>query len=662
MSAGETKENYDASSFKVLKGLEPVRERPGMYTRTENTLHIIQEVIDNAADEALGGYASSITVTLDDDGVVTVEDNGRGIPVDIHPVENVPAVTLAFTRLHAGGKFDKKSGGAYAFAGGLHGVGVAVTTALSHWVEVLIKRDQKLYRVRYADGGSNIGDVETVGRSSPGETGTTVKINPDTSFFDSAKIPLGDLERLLRTKAVLLPGVKVKLVVGQDEKTWHYERGLTQYFEQLMGDHEPAVPLYSAENFVEAHGEGGGNASAFSPGEGGTFVFAWYRSASARTESYVNLIPTPLGGTHESGLKAGVYEAVKAFIEHHKLLPRNIKLQQEDVVAKMSFVLSAKVLDPQFQGQVKDKLNSREAYKLMIAMVRDQFETWLNVNVEHGKEIADIAISHAMARQNAEKPVEKRKNSGFAILPGKLTDCEAVLDNELFLVEGDSAGGSAKLARNKYNQALLPLRGKVLNTYGVERGKIFKNKEIHDISIALGVEPHDLMDDPKVVLANLRYTRTIIMTDADVDGSHIQTLLLTVFYSHMPHLLTQGHVFVALPPLYRIDVHGTAKAKPRRFYALNDQEKVSVLQRLSAEKVREDKIDIGRFKGLGEMNPDQLSETSMDPATRRVLPVIFDMAVKEEIDAAFLLCMDGDQASQRRDWMALEGATVEADI
>jgi topoisomerase-4 subunit B len=658
----DNQKQYDENSFRVLKGLEPIRTRPGMYTRTEHPLHMVQEVIDNAADEALGGHASRIRVTVTESGEITISDDGRGIPVGIHPEEGVPAVTLAFTRIHAGGKFDKNTGGAYAFAGGLHGVGVSVTTALSKWVRVEIRRDCKVYQVEYRDGGREIGEVLTVGSCDECDTGTTVTLVPDPQYFSSPNLPVVELQRMLRSKAVLLPGVEVTLTVGDESQTWHYEGGLRQYFDELVGDAEPDVPPYSDESYIGAsQGESEGGTS-YAEGEGGAYVISWFTGAAARSESYVNLIPTPQGGTHDSGLKAGVFEAVKSFINHHKLLPKNVKLQQEDVAAKMSYVLSAKVLDPEFQGQVKDKLNTRSAYRLMITVVRDRFESWLNANVDSGKAIAEIAINHALARQNQDKPVEKKRASSIAVLPGKLTDCESSVDNEIFLVEGDSAGGSAKMARNKESQAVLPLRGKVLNTFGLERTKLFTNREIHDMSVAFGVEPHSLDDDPEKVLANARYTRAVIMTDADVDGSHIQTLLLTLFYAHMPHMLTQGRVFIALPPLYRIEVAGVGKAKPRRFYALNEKERERILQRLQGESVRADRIEIGRFKGLGEMNPDQLKETSMDPATRRVLPVVFDPSAKERIDEIFRLCMHKEESKQRREWMSVEGCRVEADI
>lgn len=653
---------YDESSIRVLKGLEPVRERPGMYTRTDSPTHIIQEVIDNAADEALGGYATVIEVSFADDGAVTVSDNGRGIPVGLHPTEKVPVVTLAFTRLHAGGKFDKNNGGAYAFSGGLHGVGVAVTTALSKLVRVQVSRNGKLHQVEYADGGRKIGKVEELGDSPGGASGTTVSVWPDPKYFETPKVQKTEIERLLRAKAVLLPGVTVKLTIDGHTKEWMYTAGLPEYLAEMAGDREAAAPAFIGEKYHIANAEDGDGESLFANGEGAAFAFAWYPEGAMGGESFVNLIPTPSGGTHDSGLKAGIFEAVKTFIEHHALLPRGVKLQQEDVAARMGYVLSAKVLDPQFQGQIKEKLNNRTAHKLVATMVRNPFEIWLNANVEAGKAIAGVAIKQAMLRQKSGQNVEKRKSSGVTVLPGKLAECESTEDNELFLVEGDSAGGSAKMGRNRENQAILPLRGKVLNTWEVEPGRLFANKEVHDLSVAMGVEPHDFKAD-EGVLSNARYSRIVIMTDADVDGAHIRTLLLTLFYRHFPRLLTSGRVFVAQCPLYRIDVAPGGKSKPaRRIYALDEAELSQITNKLKAEGVREERYSIGRFKGLGEMNPEQLKETAMDPATRRVIPVRFNEQTRQAVDSMFTLLMGKDHASSRRTWMTAKGSTVEADV
>jgi topoisomerase-4 subunit B len=652
---------YDESSFRVLKGLEPVRERPGMYTRTDSPAHIIQEVIDNSADEALGGHAKNLHVLLHLDGSITVTDDGRGIPVGLHPDEKIPVVVLAFTRLHAGGKFDKNAGNsAYAFSGGLHGVGVAVTNALSTRVSVEVRREGKIWAIEFSGGGEKVGALETLG-SCGRHSGTRVRVWPDPKYFDTPRVPQAELERLLRSKAVLLPGVKVSLDIEQADgslasKTWSYPGGLAGYLAELAGNAEAVAPLYAAEKYADA------DHADFAPGEGASWAIGWHVEPVA-SESYVNLIPTVAGGTHEAGLRAGVFEAVRSFIEHRALLPRGVKLQQDDVCGRMAYVVSARILDPQFQGQVKEKLNSREAVKLVSSMIRDPFEIWLNQNVEAGKAIAELSIRQALARQKNAQKVEKRKQSGVAVLPGKLSDCEStdIAENELFLVEGDSAGGSAKMARNKETQAILPLRGKVLNSWEVEAGRLFANNEIHDIAVALGVDPHAADAEPD--FTNLRYGKVIIMSDADVDGAHIQTLLLTLFYRHFPALIRHGHIYIAQPPLYRIDVPASGKKRPaRRLYALDEGELVAIKDRLIKEGIREDAVEVGRFKGLGEMNPDQLRETAMAPATRRVLPVTDLAAAREDTMKLFNLLMGKGEASSRRIWMEANGHLIEADI
>jgi topoisomerase-4 subunit B len=659
------KQTYDESSFRVLKGLEPVRERPGMYTRTDSPAHIIQEVIDNAADEALGGFAKHIQVSVARDGAVTVTDDGRGIPVGLHPEEKIPVVVLAFSRLHAGGKFDKKGGNtAYAFSGGLHGVGVAVTNALSLSVDVEVRREGRIHALRFSEGGEKVSELTVMGDCGR-QTGTKVRVVPDPKYFDAPRAPQAELERLLRSKAVLLPGVKVTLAIEQAdgkyaEKTWRYLEGLSGYLKEISGETDgemrAVAPIYAAENYA------GADHDTFAAGEGAAWAFGWWPDASP-CESYVNLIPTVAGGTHESGLRAGVFEAVKSFIEHHALLPRGVKLQQEDICGKMGFVLSARLLDPQFQGQVKEKLNSREAVKLVAGMVRDPFEIWLNQHVEAGKAIAELAIKQAMARQKSAQKVEKRKQSGVAVLPGKLSDCEStdIAENELFLVEGDSAGGSAKMARNRETQAILPLRGKVQNSWEIEANRLFANNEIHDIAVALGIEPHSTSDNPD--LSNLRYGKVVIMSDADVDGAHIQTLLLTLFYRHFPALIACGHIYIAQPPLYRVDVPATGKKRPaKRLYALDEGELAAIKDRLAKEGLPADKIEVGRFKGLGEMNPEQLRETAMDPATRRVLPVFERSESHDATLKLFNLLMGKGEASGRRAWMESKGHLAEADI
>jgi len=652
---------YDESSFRVLKGLEPVRERPGMYTRTDSPAHIIQEVIDNAADEALGGFAKKIHVTLHLDGSVTVADDGRGIPVGLHAEEGVPVVVLAFTRLHAGGKFDKREGNsAYAFSGGLHGVGVSVTNALSTRIEVEVRREGRIHRIDFSDGGETISPVRVEGDCGR-QTGTRVRVWPDGRYFDSPRVPMNELERLLRSKAVLLSGVAVRLDIEQASgpalsKTWSYPEGLAGYLKELAGDVEPVAPIFTADKYA------GKDDPTFAPGEGAAWALAWFESA-VPSESYVNLIPTVNGGTHESGLRAGVFEAMKSFIDHHTLLPRGVKLQQEDVCGRMSFVLSARLLDPQFQGQVKEKLNSREAVKLVSSQLRDPFEIWLNNHVDAGRAIAELSIKQALARQKSAQKVEKKKTSGVAVLPGKLSDCESedLADNELFLVEGDSAGGSAKMARNKETQAILPLRGKVQNAWEIDPDRLFANAEIHDIAVALGVDAHTA--DSAIDLSGLRYGKVVIMSDADVDGAHIQTLLLTLFFRHFPKLIEHGHVYVAQPPLYRVDVPAQGKKRPpRRLYALDEGELAAMRERLEKEGFKPDAIEIGRFKGLGEMNPDQLRETTMDPATRRVLPVKVRSGALKDTRRMFTLLMGKGEASGRRAWMEEKGDSVEADV
>lgn len=652
---------YSESSIKVLKGLEPVKERPGMYTRTDSPTHICQEVIDNAADEALGGFATQIDVAIHADGSLSVRDNGRGIPTGLHPIEQIPVVELVFTQLHAGGKFNKKSGnGAYAFSGGLHGVGVSVTNALSTRLEVTVKREGKISRIVFS-GGDVVEPLAQIGKCAAKDTGTEVRVYPDAKYFENPNYSIGELERLLRAKAVLLQGVTVTLtreIKGLPEKqTWHYPQGLRSYLADLLENAQEAVPIFATENYIS------GSHDDFQAGEGAAFALTWLEDGSCANESYVNLIPTPLGGTHEAGLKQVAFNAVNNFIAHHNLLPRGVKLQSDDVFSRVAFVLSARVLDPQFQGQTKDKLTNRDALKLVAAVSGDPLELWLNENVEFGKKIAELAIRQAQARMRSVKKIEKKKGSGVAVLPGKLTDCESedVRENELFLVEGDSAGGSAKLARDKSFQAVLPLRGKVLNSFEVHRDQLFGNAEIHDISVAIGIDPHGKDDD--VDLSGLRYGKIAILSDADVDGSHIQVLLLTLFYRHFPKLVELGHIYVAQPPLFRVDVNAQGKNKPtRKLYALDQAELDGILERLNAEKVRETAYSISRFKGLGEMNPDQLKDTTLHPDTRRLLQVRIPDEMEAATESVFLKLMGKGEASSRRAWMEVEGDKVEGDI
>lgn len=649
--------DYGESSIKVLKGLEPVKQRPGMYTLTDNPLHIIQEVIDNASDEVLAGGASRIDVTLHADGSVTVQDNGRGIPVGIHAEEGVPAVQLVFTQLHAGGKFEKESGGAYSFAGGLHGVGVSVTNALSTRLEVTVWREGQEHSIIFAAG--DVVQPLTSGKSPfpKRQTGTRVRAWPDGKYFDSGNIPVEQLTRLLRSKAVLMPGCEVTLTNEKNNttQTWKFEGGLREYLmSQLQA--EPLIPPFESQGYAEDDSMG------FAVGEGASWVVVWQEEGTTVRESYVNLIPTPAGGTHEAGLREGLFLAMKAFIEAHGLQQKNVKLLTDDVFARASAILSAKVLDPQFQGQTKERLNNRDAVRLVSNFVRTQFEYWLNNHIDEGKKLAELVIKQAQARQNSAKKVTKRKSSSVAVLPGKLTDCESedIARNELFLVEGDSAGGSAKKGRDKDFQAILPLRGKVLNTWEVDRDRIFGNNEIHDISVAIGVDPHGLEDEPD--LAGLRYGKICIMADADVDGSHIQVLLLTLFFRHFPHLIRTGHIFVARPPLFRIDVPKTARKPARTIYCLDERELAVEQKKLENEKVPAAKLSISRFKGLGEMSDKQLWDTTLNPETRRLLPVTLGDVSNEETVAMLNMLMGRGEAAMRRVWMENNGDQVEVDI
>lgn len=658
--------SYGEASIRVLKGLEPVKQRPGMYTRTDNPLHIIQEVLDNAADEALAGYGKKIKVVLHGDGSVSVEDDGRGIPFGLHPEEKAPVVELVFTRLHAGGKFDKGSGGAYSFSGGLHGVGVSVTNALSKRLEVTSYREGSVAQIAFAAG-----DVIEKLKVRPQEgaaasngdgprdrkQGTTVRAWPDAKYFESPALPIHELTHLLRSKAVLMPGVTVTLVVEKtkETQTWLYKGGLRDYLMQTLNG-DPVIPLF------EGAGHADKNADNFAEGEGAEWCVAFTEDGQPVRESYVNLIPTSAGGTHESGLRDGLFNAVKSFIELHSLLPKGVKLLPEDVFARASYVLSAKVLDPQFQGQIKERLNSRDAVRLVSSFVRPALELWLNQHVDYGRKLAELAIKAAQTRQRAGQKVEKRKGSGVAVLPGKLTDCESkdIAHNEVFLVEGDSAGGSAKMGRDKESQAILPLRGKVLNTWEVERDRLFANTEIHDISVAVGVDPHGPDDTPD--MSGLRYGKICILSDADVDGSHIQVLLLTLFFRHFPKLIDTGHVYVAKPPLFRVDAPARGKKPASKVYALDEGELTAILDKLRKDGVREGAWSISRFKGLGEMSAEQLWETTLNPDTRRLLQVRLGRFDVQGTQGEITKLMGKGEAAARRELMELRADDVEIDV
>ena len=656
-SSSNSSPEYGEGSIRVLKGLEPVKQRPGMYTRTDNPLHVIQEVLDNAADEALAGHGKKIKVTLHVDGSVSIEDDGRGIPFGLHPEEKAPVIELVFTRLHAGGKFDKGKGGAYSFSGGLHGVGVSVTNALSKRLEATSYREGQVASLTFSGGDV----IEPLVTRKAGEgdrkQGTTVRVWPDAKYFESSVLPMTELMHLLRSKAVLMPGVTVNLLneKTKDTQTWQYKAGLRDYLMQTLNG-DPVIPLFEGEGFAD------GNNDSFAEGEGASWAVAFTEDGQPVRESYVNLIPTTAGGTHDSGLRDGLFTAVKSFIELHSLLPKGVKLMPEDVFARASFVLSAKVLDPQFQGQIKERLNSRDAVRLVSSFVRPTLELWLNEHVEYGKKLAELAIKAAQYRQKAGQKVEKRKSSGVAVLPGKLTDCESkdTAHNEVFLVEGDSAGGSAKMGRDKECQAILPLRGKVLNTWEVDRDRLFANNEIHDISVAIGVDPHGPNDSPDV--SGLRYGKICILSDADVDGSHIQVLLLTLFFRHFPKLIETGNVFVARPPLFRVDAPARGKKPAAKIYALDEGELQSILDKLRKDGVREGAWSISRFKGLGEMSAEQLWDTTLNPDTRRLLPVQLGTLDFVQTESLMTQLMGKGEAAARRELMELHGDAIEVDI
>ena len=653
---------YGEASIRVLKGLEPVKQRPGMYTRTDNPMHVVQEVIDNAADEALASFGKRIAVTLHGDGSVSVEDDGRGIPFGLHPEEQVPVIEIVYTRLHAGGKFDKGAGGAYSFSGGLHGVGVSVTNALSKRLQVTVYREGQVAQLAFS-GGDVIEPLVLRARGpADRKQGTTVRVWPDPAYFESAELPKNELVHLLRSKAVLMPGVTVTLTVeksgGKDAETqtWLYKGGLRDYLSQGLAA-DPLIPLFEGEQYAS-----GNESENIAEGEGAAWCVAFTDDGLTLRESYVNLIPTVAGGTHESGLKDGLFTAVKGFIEMHALMPKGVKLMPEDVFSRASFVLSAKVLDPQFQGQTKERLNSRDALRLVSNYVRPALELWLNQHVEYGRKLAELVIRQAQTRQRAGQKVEKRKGSGVAVLPGKLTDCESrdTTLNEVFLVEGDSAGGSAKMGRDKETQAILPLRGKVLNAWEVERDRLFANTEIHDIAVAIGVDPHGAADEPD--FSGLRYGKVCILSDADVDGSHIQVLLLTLFFKHFPKLIERGHVYVARPPLFRVDAPARGKKPAVKIYALDEGELTATLDKLRKEGAREGSWTISRFKGLGEMSAEQLWETTLNPETRRLLQVSFAALGLAGTTDTFTRLMGKGEAASRRELMELHGDAVEVDV
>ena len=624
--------DYNAESIEVLTGLDPVRKRPGMYTETTRPNHLAQEVIDNSVDEALAGHASKIDVIIHKDGSLTCTDDGRGMPVDIHPKQGLPGVEVILSTLHAGGKFNNDN---YQFSGGLHGVGVSVVNALSTLLEVTIRRDAQVYRIVFG-GGHKQKDLEVIDTCGKRNTGTSIRFKPDPQYFDSAKFSLSRMRHVLRAKAVLCPGLRVSFLdeASGEKDEWFYEDGLQDYLLSSTKGWEtlPTVPFI-------------GNFSGSS--EGVDWAVQWLpEGGELTTESYVNLIPTAQGGTHVNGLRTGLLEALREFCEFRNLLPRGIKLTSDDIWDKCSYILSSKLADPQFSGQTKERLSSREAAAFVSGVAKDSFSLWLNQHTEDAEKIADMCINNAQTRLKKSKKVARKKITSGPALPGKLADCAGgeAENAELFLVEGDSAGGSAKQARDRQFQAILPLRGKILNTWEVDSQEILASEEVHNIAVAIGVDP-DSED-----LTNLRYNKVCILADADSDGLHIATLICALFVRHFRSLVAAGHVFVAMPPLYRIDVGKEV------FYALDESEKKGILDRIEAEN-KKGKVGVQRFKGLGEMNPLQLRETVMDADTRRLVRLKIEDG--DETNQLMDMLLAKKRSSDRKSWLEEKGDLAE---
>lgn len=623
---------YDASAIEVLSGLDPVKKRPGMYTDTTRPNHLAQEVIDNSVDEALAGHASRIEVTLHDDSSVEVRDDGRGMPVDKHPELKVSGVEVILTRLHAGGKFSNQN---YQFSGGLHGVGVSVVNALSERLEVWVRRDGQVHHMAFANG-DRTSNLKSVGKVPKNETGTTVRFWPNAKYFDSPKFLVTKLLHVLRAKAVLCPGLHVQFTDGKtkEQHNWHYEQGLHTYLlEELKG-----AKITPSDLFV---------GSMAATQEAVDWAVGWLTDDEEVVgESYVNLIPTAQGGTHVNGLRSGLTDAIREFCEFRDLLPRGVKLTPEDVWDRCSYVLSFKHHDPQFSGQTKERLSSREAATFVAGVVKDAFALWLNQNPSAGEQIAQIAITRAQNRMREDKKVARKKVTTGPALPGKLADCSStdLSYTELFLVEGDSAGGSAKQARDRQFQAIMPLRGKILNTWEVASAEVLASQEVHDIAVAVGVDPGSNN------LEGLRYGKICILADADSDGAHIATLLCALFLRHFRPLVAAGHIHVAMPPLYRIDVGKQV------FYALDDAERQGIFDRISAEKIK-GKVSVTRFKGLGEMNPMQLRETTVAPDTRRLVQLTIDG--NDNTDLLLDMLLAKKRAADRKSWLEEKGDLAE---
>lgn len=628
----KSNKSYTAESIEVLSGLEPVRRRPGMYTDTINPNHLAREAIDNSVDEAMGGYATSLAVTLYKDGSIEITDDGRGMPVDVHPEEGLTGVELILTKLHSGAKFSNKQ---YRFSGGLHGVGISVVNALSKQLDVTIKRDGNIYHIKFAHG-ERVSKLKIIGTVNKRETGTSIRFLPDSKYFDSGKFAVSKLKHTLRAKAVLCPGLHVSFHDEHNGETeeWHYEDGLSHYLLETIGQAERMPD----EPFI---GSFAGNSEMVD------WAAIWLpEQGEVLSESYVNLIPTAQGGTHVNGFRSGLLDALRDFCEFRNLLPRGIKLAAEDIWDRCAHIISVKIQDPQFAGQTKERLSSRECASFVSGVVKDAFSLWLNQHVAWGEALASLAISSAQKRLKAAQTVVRKKVTSGPALPGKLVDCtqQDINRTELFLVEGDSAGGSAKQARNREFQAIMPLRGKILNTWEVDPSQVLASQEVHDISVAIGIEPG--RDD----LSGLRYGKICILADADSDGAHIATLLCALFLKHFRPLVAAGHVHVAMPPLFRIDCGKDV------YYALDEAEKTGILDRIAAEK-KKGKVNVIRFKGLGEMNPLQLRETTMDPDTRRLLQLTINDA--DTSDKTLDMLLAKKRAADRKAWLENKGNLAE---
>lgn len=659
MTAAKKTADYGDSQIKVLKGIEPILRRPGMYTDTESPNHMIGEVIDNAQDEALAGEASKISVELFEDGSVAVEDNGRGIPTGMNKAEGKSTVEVIFTTTHAGGKFGEAGNrGAYGMTGGLHGVGVTVTNALSKRLEVTIWRDGYEHQITFENGAVS-SPLKKKKAEDPARRGTRVHAWPDLKHFDGP-LQVARFERMLHAKAVLMPGVEVVWKrPDRDVVSWKFVDGIGEFLTEELGEESLVVaPLFQANKFYE------GEEGNFHEGEGFDLALGFQEQGHAVRQSYVNLIPTKDGGQHESGLRSGMYQAIKGVLDHLGIVPSKVKVEPEDVWAKSSFILSVKLLDPAFQNQTKDKMTDKRGKELVEKLVRDNLELWLHDHPDHARAIGELVVSEAQRRQKAHVNVERRSSTSAAVLPGKLTDCESNDPTicELFLVEGDSAGGSVRQGRDRTRQALLPLRGKVINTWELDTADLITHAEPRDIGAAIGVAPHMGKPVDQVDLSKLRYHKIFILADADIDGFHIQVLLMTLFLKHFPAVIEGGHLWIAQPPLFRIDAPAKkgSKEKFEKIYVLNEPEREKALRDLEKRGVKEHQITIQRFKGLGEMNPIQLRETTLDPSARATLQLT--VADAKATLEAFELMMVKKNSDSRRIWMERDGSHVEADI